>query len=105
MNYAIVEEGGKQYKVTPGQTIRVEKLGLPVGEEVSLGRVLLMAGEEGIKVGTPYLAGASVRAKVTGQGRTGKILALKYKSRVRYRRKFGHRQAYSELTIREIVAG
>jgi large subunit ribosomal protein L21 len=103
--YAVVEEGGKQYKVKPGQTIRVEKLDAPLGGEVELGRVLLVSGEDGVRMGNPYLPGAKVRATVTGQDRARKVLVFKYRPRVRYRRKHGHRQSYTQLAIGEIVTG
>ena len=105
MVYAIIEEGGKQYKVEPGQTIRVEKLDVPPGGKVDLGKVLLVAREDGLRVGTPYLTGAKVKATVTSEGKARKVLVFKYRPRVRYRRKLGHRQRYTELTIREILTG
>ncbi len=105
MVYAIIEEGGKQYKVEPGQSIRVEKLDVPPGGEVELEKVLLVAGEDELRVGSPYLPGAKVKATVTSEGKARKVLVFKYKPRIRYRRKLGHRQSYTQLTIREIVTG
>ena len=105
MFYAIIEQGGKQYRVEPGQTIRVEKLALPLGEEIELGKVLLVASDQGVKVGTPYLPGAKVRATVTGEGKARKVYAFKYKAKEDYRRRVGHRQNYTLVSIGEIVTG
>ncbi|MEE8373177.1 MAG: 50S ribosomal protein L21 [Dehalococcoidia bacterium] len=102
--YAVVETGGKQYKVSPGQTIDVDKLG---GDEVTveLDRVYLIADGDKVTVGKPTIAGAKVLASVVGDGRKKKVIVFKYKSKVRYRRKKGHRQSYTRLAINEIVAG
>ena len=102
--YAIVETGGKQFKVTPGQTIRVADLGKAEGDKVELDRVLLIADGASITAGTPVVEGARVLATSTGTGRDKKITVLKYKSKTRYRKKTGHHQAYTGLTIDEILA-
>lgn len=101
--YAIVETGGKQHKVAVGQTIEVERLPAEEGEIVELRDVLLIADGEKLTVGTPTVAGAKVRATVVGHGKGEKILGMKYKPKVRYRRKFGHRQPYTALAIEEIL--
>ena len=100
--YAVIETGGKQYKVTEGQTIEVEKLPAEVGETVELDRVLLLVDDEKVVTGNPTVKGAVVSATVVGQDRRRKVIVFKYKTRVRYRRKKGHRQAFTRLRIGEI---
>ncbi len=100
--YAILETGGKQYKVRPGDTIEVEKLVAEPGESVELGRVLMVAGDDGVTIGSPLVDGASVLAEVVDQHRGKKIIVFKYKAKVRYRRKTGHRQSLTTLRIKEI---
>ncbi len=101
--YAIIETGGKQYKVTPGQTIDVERLDVAEGSTVELEKVLLIAEGDKMKVGTPTVEGAKVIATSQGEGRTRKIIVFKYKPKVRYRKKTGHRQFYTRLVIDRIV--
>jgi len=101
--YAIVEAGGHQYKVSPGDTIEVEKLPNTVGDRVELERVLLVGDGERVAVGQPIVSGAKVIATVADQFRGKKIIVFKYKPKVRYRRKQGHRQNLTRLTINEIV--
>jgi large subunit ribosomal protein L21 len=101
--YAIIETGGKQYKVSVGQTIDVERLPFGVGEKVELDKVLLVADGENIMVGRPTLEGVKVMATVERQLKGPKIIVFKYKPRRRYRRKKGHRQLYTRLRIDEIV--
>jgi large subunit ribosomal protein L21 len=100
--YAIIETGGKQYKVTPGQTIDVERLDIAEGDTVELDRVLLIADGEQLTVGKPTIDGAKVVATSKGEAKGDKIVVFKYKSKVRYRRKTGHRQLYTKLTIDKI---
>lgn len=100
--YAILETGGKQYKVRPGDTIEVEKLPAEPGETIELGRVLMVGDGPDVTVGTPLVAGATVAAEVVDQHRGPKIIVFKYKAKVRYRRKTGHRQSLTRLRIREI---
>jgi len=100
--YAIVETGGKQYRVSPGDVIRVEKLAAGEGEVMELDKVLLIADEQGVKVGNPYLEGAKVTVKVQGHGRAKKIIVFKYKPKKNYRRKYGHRQPYTEVVVEKI---
>ncbi len=101
--YAIIETGSKQYKVTPGQTIAVEQLNIAEGNQVELDKVLLIADGEKITVGKPSIKGAKVLATTIGNRRQKKIIVFKYKPKVRYRRKIGHRQSYTQLNINEIV--
>ncbi len=101
--YAIIETGGKQYKVTPGQTVDVERLAVAQGKTVDLDRVLLIAEGDKVTVGTPTIDGAKVVATSQGDGKGKKIIVLKYKPKVRYRKKTGHRQLYTRLAIDKIV--
>ena len=103
MNYAIVQTGGKQYRVKPGDTIAVEKLAADEGSTVELDRVLLVAQDSGVQVGQPTVEGAKVVAEVATQGRADKIIVFKYKPKVRYQVKRGHRQLLTQLSIKEIV--
>lgn len=101
--YAILETGGKQYKVRPGDTLSVEKLPGEPGDTVDLGRVLMLADGEAVTIGRPTVSGARVVAEVVQQGRGPKIIVFKYKAKVRYRRKTGHRQSLTTLRVKEIL--
>jgi large subunit ribosomal protein L21 len=103
--YAIVETGGKQYRVKPGDTVAVERLAGAPGETLDLDRVLLVAGNGNgeARVGSPGVAGAVVRAEVVEHIRGEKIIVFRYKSKVRYRRKTGHRQSLTRLRITDIL--
>ena len=101
--YAIIETGGKQYQVTPGQTIDVERLDVTEGGKIDLDRVLLIADGDKVTVGTPTVEGAKVIATSQGEGKGKKVIVLKYKPKVRYRKKTGHRQLYTRLVIDKIV--
>ena len=101
--YAVIETGGKQYKVSPGQTVDVERLDLSHGSTVDLDRVLLIADGDKVVVGNPTVDGAKVVATSQGDGRSDKVIVFKYKSKVRYSKKTGHRQPYTRLTIDKIV--
>ena len=103
--YAIVETGGKQYRVKPGDTIAVERLTGEPGDTLDLSRVLLVGGDGETHVGAPQVADAIVRAEVVEHGRGEKIIVFRYKSKVRYRRKTGHRQALTRLRITDILLG
>jgi len=98
-DYAIVQTGGKQYKVQAGDTFRVESLPGDQGDEVTLEDVLLLSQDGNVTVGEPLVAGARVTTEVVGKGRGKKIIIFKYKPKTRYRRKNGHRQAYTELRV------
>jgi len=101
--YAIIESGGKQYKVSPGQTIDVELLGVSEGNSVDLDKVLLIADGKTVTVGRPTVAGARVVATSQGETKGVKLIVFKYKPKVRYHKKTGHRQLYTRLAIEEIV--
>src|SRR5207244_5228869 len=103
--YAIVETGGKAYRGKPGDTIAVERIAGEPGEVLDLGRVLLVAGngDAAARIGSPGVEGAVVRAEVVEHARGEKIIVFRYKSKVRYRRKTGHRQALTRLRITDIL--
>jgi len=101
--YAIIETGGKQYKVAPGQIIDVERLDVAEGNTVELDKVLLIANGDKVTVGTPTIDGAKVVATSQGEGKGKKIIVFKYKPKVRYRKKTGHRQLYTRLAIDKIT--
>ena len=101
--YAIIESGGKQYRVFPGDVIDVDRITAnEPGDTINLDKVLLLSQDESVSVGSPYVQGASVVATLESEGRGKKIIVFKYKPKVRYRRKKGHRQHYSRLAIQEI---
>ncbi len=101
--YAVIITGGKQYRVAPGDSLRVEKLDVPEGEVVELDRVLMVADGEDIRIGAPYLDKGKVTATVTGHGRHKKVEIIKFKRRKQYLKRMGHRQAYTELKITDIA--
>jgi large subunit ribosomal protein L21 len=105
MPFAVVQTGGKQHRVEPGQTIDVEKLPGEAGDTVELTEVLLVGQDDGIEHGKPLVDGAKVVARVDKQFRARKIIVLKYKPKVRYRKRTGHRQSLTRITIEEIVTG
>ena len=102
--YAIFKTGGKQYKATAGDVLRVEKLEVEAGTIITLGNVLLVGDETTSTVGLPFIEGAGVKAEVVEQARNNKIIVFKKKRRQNYRRKNGHRQNVTILKITEIVA-
>jgi len=95
--YAVIETGGKQYRVSPGQTIDVERLEVAEGKTVDLDKVLLIGDGKKVTVGTPTVDGAKVVATSQGEGKGDKVIVFKYKPKVRYRKKTGHRQLYTRL--------
>ncbi len=101
--YAVIKTGGKQYRVQEGDTIRVEKLPGDVGANLDFEEVLMIGGEN-VKVGTPTVSGAKVSAEILAQDRAKKIIVFKKKRRKNYRRKYGHRQPYTELRITGVSA-
>lgn len=101
--YAIIKTGGKQYKVAEGDTIFVEKLDAEVDAAYTFDKVLAIGGEE-VKVGSPFVEGATVTAKVLRQAKSKKIIVFKYKPKKTYRKKQGHRQPYTKLQIEKINA-
>jgi len=102
--YAVIQTGGKQYKVMPGEEVRVEKMDGKVGDEVYFDDVLLVSQEDKVTVGSPVLENARVVAKITRHGRGPKIVVFKYKRRKGYRKKQGHRQDFTGVKITEIEA-
>jgi large subunit ribosomal protein L21 len=101
--YAIVKTGGHQYKVAVGDQLNVEKLPAQAGDEIELTEVLMVSGDDSVTVGTPFVAGARVVATVLDQHRGEKIIVFKYKPKKRYRRKMGHRQDLTRLSIKAIT--
>ena len=97
--YAVVATGGKQYKVTEGEVLRVEKLSGDVGQEISFDKVLMFSDGESVKIGQPLVDGVTVRGHIVDQAKAKKIIVFKYKRRKRYRRKQGHRQQYTAVKI------
>lgn len=102
--YAIIETGGKQYKVQEGDTLFIEKLEAGEGESVNFDRVLAVSNGKGLVTGTPVVADAVVSAKVERHGKGQKIIVYKYKAKKNYRRKQGHRQPYTKVVIDKIQA-
>ncbi len=100
--YAIIQTGGKQYKVSPGDEIKVEKINEDPGTEITLDKILAISTDEGLEVGRPYLEDKKVKAKVMRHGKNKKIIVFKFKRRKNYKRKKGHRQLYSIIKIEEI---
>jgi len=101
--YAVIETGGKQYKVAAGQTLDVDRLDTIEGDDVELSEVLLIADSEDIIIGSPTIDGAKVIATCLGERKGDKIIVFKYKHKVRYHRKKGHRQLYTRLEIKQII--
>ena len=102
--YAVVRTGGKQYRLGVGDSVNVEKLPDEVGNIVELSQILMVSDGGEVKVGTPLVTGASVKAEIVGHGRNKKITVFKMKRRKQYRRTQGHRQAFTQLKVTEINA-
>jgi large subunit ribosomal protein L21 len=102
--YAVIKTGGKQYRVSEGDTLQVEKLPGKPGDEISFDEVLLLGGGESHHVGTPTVNGANVKAQIVAQDRAKKIIVFKMRRRKNYRRKQGHRQPYTQVKITGISA-
>lgn len=102
--YAIIETGGKQYKVQEGDVLFIEKLEAEDGASVTFDRVLAVSNEGGLAAGTPLVSGASVTAKVEKHGKGQKVVVYKYKPKKNYHKKQGHRQPYTKVTIEKIQA-
>ena len=101
--YAIIATGGKQYKVSEGDTVKIEKLAVEADDKVTFDQVLLVSGDD-VKVGEPTVAGASVEATVVANGKAKKVIVYKYKRKTGYHKKNGHRQQYTEVKIDKINA-
>ena len=102
--YAVIETGGKQYKVSEGDVVFIEKMDAAEGETVTFDKVLVVADGENVNFGAPTVAGATVTAKVEKQGKAKKIYVFKMKRKKNYRRKKGHRQPFTKVTIEKINA-
>ncbi|MFP4169283.1 MAG: 50S ribosomal protein L21 [Desulfonatronovibrionaceae bacterium] len=102
--FAIVETGGKQYKVREGDQLKVEKLSAEPGEEISLDRVICLGGDEEVQLGRPYVENAKVKCDVLEQSKDRKVLVFKHKRRKDYRRTRGHRQCFTRLKVKAIQA-
>ncbi len=101
--FAVVKTGGKQYKVTKGEVIKVEKLDADVGSEIDIPEVLMVINGDDVKVGNPIVENAAVRAKVIEQGKDKKVIVFKKKRRKGYKKKRGHRQLFTTLEIQDIT--
>ena len=99
MKYAIVEDGGKQYRAVIGESIEVDRYPLELGEEIDMDHVLLIADGENVKVGTPFIQGAKIAATVVAQVKGPKVVVFRYKAKERIRSKTGHRQQYTKVRI------
>lgn len=102
--YAVFQSGGKQHRVSEGQTVRLEKLEIPTGEIIEFDQVLMIANGEEIKIGAPYVTGGSVKAEVVAHGRGEKIKIIKFRRRKHYRKQQGHRQWFTDVKITGINA-
>jgi len=102
--FAVIKTGGKQYIVSPGEKLKIEKLADEAGEAITFDSVLARFDEKHVEIGTPLVLGASVEAKVLKQGRAKKITNLRYHSKTRYRKKKGHRQHFTEVEITSVVS-
>ena len=101
--YAVIETGGKQYRVSEGDVITVEKLNVEDGANVELDKVLILGEGSDIQVGSPYIQGAKIMGRVVENGKAKKVVIFKYKSKKDYRKKQGHRQLFTEFKIDQIV--
>ena len=102
--YAVIKTGGKQYKVVAGEKIKVEQIAADVGQEIVIDQVLAVGSGAELTVGSPLVAGASVKATVLAQGKHDKVLVFKMRRRKHYRKSQGHRQTYTELQISAVTA-
>jgi len=102
--YAVISTGGKQYKVAAGEKIKVEQIAADIGQEVVIDQVLALGSGADLKVGSPLVAGASVKATVIAQGKHDKVHIFKMRRRKHYRKSQGHRQTYTELQISAVTA-
>ena len=102
--YAVIKTGGKQYRVAPGEKVKIEQLSATVGSEIVIDQVLMLADGDTVSLGTPTLSGASVTAKIVGHGRGDKVHIFKMRRRKHYRKSQGHRQNYTEIEILGIAS-
>jgi large subunit ribosomal protein L21 len=103
--YAIVEAGGEQIRVSPGETVKVNRIQGEVNSEVILDKVLVVSKDEGTVIGKPYVQGAQVKAEIVGEGKNKKVIVFKHQSKKAQDKKTGHRQIYTSLKINEIIGG
>ena len=103
-NYAIIKSGGKQFRVTPGSHVIVEKLEVPVGQAIEINDVLFIRSDKGTQIGRPIVSGASVTAEVVAQDRGPKVLVFKKRTKKGYKKMQGHRQWETELLVKDIKA-
>ncbi len=101
--YAVIQTGGKQYRVEPGSTVRVEKLAGDQGDAVEFNEIVMLSSEGEVKVGKPLVEGAKVTGEIVAQGRGDKVLVFKFKRRKNYKRKQGHRQDFTTVKINEVL--
>jgi large subunit ribosomal protein L21 len=101
--YAVIQAGGKQYRVSPGKRVRIESIPVEVGAEIELSGVLAIANDEGPLLTGPEVSNAKVVATVSRQGRGDKVLVFKFKRKKQYKKTIGHRQNYTELTVNEVL--
>ncbi len=101
--YAVIKTGGKQYRVAAGQKLKVEQIPADIGQEITLDQVLSVGEGDQLKIGTPLVAGASVKATVLAQGRHDKVKIFKMRRRKHYQKRQGHRQHYTELRIEAVT--
>ena len=101
--YAVIEAGGKQYRVNPGHEVKVEKVRGEVGDAITFDHVLLTSDGENVRIGKPFLEDTRVTGRITRQGKDRKILVFKYKRRKGYRKKVGHRQQFTQVKIEDIA--
>ncbi len=101
--YAVIKTGGKQYKVAPGENLKVEQIPADVGAEIILDQVLMVGDGESVRLGQPVVSGVTVKATVVGHGRGEKVRIFKMRRRKHYQKRQGHRQNYTELKIDSIV--
>jgi len=102
--YAVIKTGGKQYRVCAGQKLKIEQIPADIGQEISLDQVLSVGEGDALKIGTPFVEGATVRATVLAQGRHDKIKVFKMRRRKHYQKRQGHRQNYTEIRIEAVSA-
>ena len=102
--YAVIETGGKQYRVKSGDVVNIEKLPQELDSKVEFEQVLLVSGETGVQVGNPVIQGAKVVAQIIGHGKLPKVRGMKFMAKTNYRRRYGHRQSYTQVKILEIIA-
>lgn len=105
MDYAVIRTGGKQYRVTPGEVLRIEKLPGEPGSIIEFSDVVVTSDARGLRIGQPVVPGAKVTARVIRQGKAKKILVFKKKRRKNYRRRYGHRQHFTEIQVTSIFSG